>query len=400
MPTTRRDFLKTGTLVGGALGAGLTGAVASALAPDLLRAQPPVGTPAASGTGRAPKPLRILILGGTGFIGPYQVQYALDRGHTVTLFNRGKTNPGLFPNVEKLQGDRATGDYKALAGREFDVVIDNPTTYPRWVREAAAAVKGRAKHYMFISTISVYAASDTPGADETAALAKTDTPNDEDPAKRGQLYGPLKALSEQEAEKAFPGRTTVIRPGLIVGPGDLSDRFTYWPVRLQKGGEILAPGSPLDAVQIIDARDLSEFVVRCAEDGVMGIYNATGPRAPLTMGEMLGGIRAVLPNSDAHLTWVDAEFLEQNKVRPWSDMPVWVPARGGTSIGFSRRSIDRALAKGLTFRPLADTVRDTLAYYAQQPEARRAQLRAGLAAEREREVLTAWKPVAASRQKA
>jgi 2'-hydroxyisoflavone reductase len=401
VPTTRRDFLKTGTLVGGALGAGLTGAVATALAPDLLRAQPPAGAPAAApAPGRAPKPLRILILGGTGFIGPYQVQYALDRGHTVTLFNRGKTNPGLFPKVEKLQGDRATGDYKALAGREFDVVIDNPTMYPRWVREATAAVKGRAKHYVFISTLSVYAANDTPGADETAALAKTDTPNDEDPAKRGQLYGPLKALSEQEAEKAFPGRTTVIRPGLIVGPGDLSDRFTYWPVRLQKGGEILAPGSPLDAVQIIDARDLSEFVVRCAEDGVMGILNATGPRAPLTMGEMLGGIRAVLPNSDAHLTWVDAAFLEESKVRPWSDMPVWIPARGGTSSGFSRRSIDRALAKGLTFRPLADTVRDTLAYYAEQPEARRAQLRAGLAAEREREVLAAWKPVAASRQKA
>ena len=396
MPTTRRDFLKTGTVLGGAIGAGLGGTVL----PGVLGAAPTASVAPVRPVGRAPKPLRILILGGTGFIGPAQVEYAIARGHTVTLFNRGRTNPGLFPNVEKLQGDRAAGDYKSLAGREFDVVIDNPTMYPRWVREAGAALKGRAKQFVFVSTISVYAANDTPWADETAPVATTDTPNDEDPQKRGQLYGPLKALSEQEAEKAFPGHTTVIRPGLIVGPGDLSDRFTYWPVRLQKGGEILAPGSPLDAVQIIDARDLSEFVVRCAEDGVMGIYNATGPRAPLTMGEMLGGIRAVLPNSDAHLTWVDAEFLEQNKVRPWSDMPVWIPARGGTSIGFSRRSIDRALAKGLTFRPLADTVRDTLAYYAQQPEARRAQLRAGLAAEREREVLTAWKPVAASRQKA
>lgn len=375
----RREFLKLTAAAGGALGLGLgTAGSAGALAP---RATP---RPASQ-----PRPLRILILGGTGFIGPHQVRYAMERGHTVTLFNRGRTNPGLFPGVEKLQGDRATGDYKALAGREWDVVIDNPTTLPRWVREAGAALKGRARHFVFISTISVYGAGDTPHADETAALATTTTPDEEDPAKRNQLYGPLKALSEREAERAFPGRTTVIRPGLIVGPGDLSDRFTYWPVRLRRGGEVLAPGAPTDPVQIIDARDLAEFVVRCCENATYGIYNATGPQARLSMAEMLGAIRAVM-STDAHLTWVDADFLAANTVRPWSDMPVWIPPRGATA-GFAQRSIARALAKGLTFRPLADTVRDTLAFYDQQTEERKAQLRAGLAADREAQVLAAWK---------
>ncbi len=390
MPSTRRDFLKTGTVLGGALGAGL----GATLVPGALGAASPDPAPARP-AGRAPKPLRMLILGGTGFIGPHQVRYAQERGHTVTLFNRGRTNPGLFPNVEKLQGDRAAGDYKSLAGREFDVVIDNPTMYPRWVREAGAALKGRAKQFVFVSTISVYAANDTPWADETAAVGTTDTPNDEDPQKRGQLYGPLKALSEQEAERAFPGRATIIRPGLIVGPGDLSDRFTYWPVRVRKGGEILAPGAPLDVVQVIDARDLSEFIVRCAEEQVVGTYNVTGPRSPLTMGEMLGAMRAQVPNSDAQFVWGDADFLQEQKVRGWSDMPVWIPPRGPTA-GFTRRSIKKALDKGLTFRPLAETVRDTLAYYDQQTEERKAQLRAGIAAAREQEVLAALR----ARQKA
>ena len=385
MSTTRRDFLKASAAASGALGLGfgLPTAVGASGTAEATPAQ------ATAESAQQPRPLRILILGGTGFIGPHQVRYAQQRGHKVTLFNRGRTNPGLFPDVEKLQGDRATGDYKALAGREWDVVIDNPTTFPRWVREAAAAVKGRARHYVFISTISVYETGDTPNADETAALAKTDTPESEDRAQMARLYGPLKALSEQEAEKAFPGRTTVIRPGLIVGPGDLSDRLTYWPVRIRRGGEVLAPGAPTDPVQIIDARDLSEFVIRCCESSTYGIYNATGPQSKLSMAEMLGAIRAVM-STDAHLTWVDADFLAANTVRPWSDMPVWIPPRGQT-VGFAQRSIARALAKGLTFRPLADTVRETLAFYDQQTEERKAQLRAGLAADRERQVLAAWK---------
>jgi len=375
MSTNRRDFLKSTAIAGGALGLGLPGS-ASALARTVDTRPANV---------RAPRALRILILGGTGFIGPHQVRHAQERGHTVTLFNRGRTNPGLFPDVEKLQGDRATGDYASLKGKEFDVVIDNPTTIPRWVRQACEAVKGRARQFIFISTISTYASNDTPGADETAPLATTTETESED-ARR--LYGPLKALAEGEARKAFGDRSTIIRPGLIVGPGDLSDRFTYWPARLQRGGEVLAPGTPSDPSQIIDARDLSEFVIRCAENGTMGTFNCTGPRSPLTIGEMLGGIRAVM-STDAHLTFVDADFLAEQQVRAWSDMPVWIRPAGPTA-GFMRRSIDRALAAGLTFRPLAETARDTLTFYQQQTPERQAALRAGLDPKREREVLALW----------
>ncbi len=375
MSPTRRDFLKTSATLTGAVGVGLVPlTVAGQSAPSASAARQE----------RAPRALRILILGGTGFIGPHQVRYAQDRGHTVTLFNRGRTNPQLFPGVEKLHGDRAIGDYKSLAGREWDVVIDNPTTIPRWVRQAGEALKGHAKQYVFISTISVYAAADTPGADEAAAVATTNEPESEE---AGRLYGPLKALSEKEAEKAFPGATTVIRPGLIVGPGDNSDRFTYWPVRIARGGEVLAPGHPTDTIQIVDARDLAEFTIRCCETGTMGVYNVTGPRSKFTIAEMLGGIRAVM-STDAHLTWVDAAFLEAQGVRPWSHMPVWIPPQ--RSPGFTTRSIQRALDRGLAFRPFADTVRSTLDFYEAQPEQRKVQLRAGLDAAREKEVLAAW----------
>ncbi len=382
MTTNRRDFLKTSALLGGALGAGLTSGASTALGsprPPLDAALPdrPVE--------RAAKPLKILILGGTGFIGPHEVRYAVARGHTVTLFNRGKTNPGLFPNLEKLEGDRAVNNYESLKKRDWDVVIDNPSTLPRWVRQATDVLKGHAKQYVFVSTISVYAKNDTPGADETADVLTTTEPDAED-ARR--LYGPLKALSEKEAEKAFPGHATVIRPGLIVGPGDLSDRFTYWPVRLDKGGEVLAPGTPLDPVQIIDARDLAEFVVRACEDGYLGTYNCTGPRSRLTMGEMLGAIRGVTA-SDAWLTWLDSDFLDAQQIRAWSDMPVWVPPKGEYA-GFAARSIARALAKGLTFRPLAVTAKDTLDFYNGEPEDRKAHLRAGLAAEKEKAALELW----------
>ncbi len=382
MTANRRDFLRTSALAGGALGLGLGHATPARAEQGFAPSPLPGGEPQVA---RAPRPLRILILGGTGFIGPHQVRYAQERGHTITLFNRGRTNPALFPNVQKLQGDRATGDYASLKGGEWDVVIDNPTTIPRWVRQAAEAVKGRAKHFVFISTISTYASNDVPDADESAPLATTTEPESED-ARR--FYGPLKALSEGEAKKAFGERTTIIRPGLIVGPGDLSDRFTYWPVRLERGGEVMAPGTPGDPTQVIDARDLSEFVIRCCENETMGTFNVTGPRATLTMAEMLGGIRATLSN-DAHLTFVDADFLAEQKVRAWSDMPVWIPPRGETA-GFMRRSIQRALAAGLTFRPLADTVRDTLSFYHQQTPERQAQLRAGMDPAREKEVLALW----------
>lgn len=343
---------------------------------------------------RAPTPLRILVLGGTGFIGPHQVRYAVARGHKVTLFNRGRTNPGLFAGVEGVEeriGDRAPrpGNYDALRTGEWDVVIDNPTTRPRWVREAAAAVKGRAGQYVFISTISVYASNDTPGADESAALATTTTPDVEDGPDFLPLYGPLKALAEREAQAAFPGRATIIRPGLIVGVGDPSDRFTYWPVRIARGGEVLAPPAD-DPVQLIDARDLGEWVIRCCEQKTYGVFNATGPARRFTVAQMLEGTRQAI-GATARFTHVTDTFLaaQQPPVRPWSDLPVWVPPRG-ESAGFTQRSIDRALAAGLTFRPFAETVKETLAFYERQPEARQAELRAGLAPEREAAVLAAW----------
>jgi len=335
------------------------------------------------------KPLRILILGGTGFTGPFQVKYALSRGHKVTVFNRGKTHPGELPKeVEQLIGDR-NGQLEALKGKQWDVCIDNPTTLPAWVRAAAQILEGNVERYIFISTISVYADTST-GPDENTPLAKYEGA---DPFKETleamkasgyKTYGPLKALSEQETEKWFPGKSLIIRPGLIVGSRDESDRFTYWPVRIDRGGEVLAPGNPSDPVQFIDGRDLAEWTIRMAENREIGIYNATGPAKELGIGGMLDGIKTAL-NSNATFAWADAEFLKQQKVEAWSDMPVWA----GDELGMSRTNISRALAKGLTFRSLADTARDSLAWFKAQKPKRQAKMRAGLTPEREAEVLTA-----------
>jgi 2'-hydroxyisoflavone reductase len=355
-----------------------------------------VRQPLALAAGKSQQPrkaLRILILGGTGFTGPHQVRYALSRGHQITLFNRGK-QPHEWPGaVEELIGDRNTGDLKALEGRQWDVCIDNPTTLPFWVRDAGRVLHGKIKHYVFISTISVYADNLKP-ADESAPVARY-TGKDamaetmESLRANGELYGPLKALSEKEAETQFPKEITIIRPGLIVGPGDETDRFTYWPVRLARGGEVLAPGDGSDPVQIIDARDLAEWTIRMAEAHTLGTFNATGPKHPLQMKEMLAGIAAAI-HADAQLLWIPTDFLESEKVEAWSDMPVWVPAQGETA-GFAKRSITKALAAGLTFRPLEATAADTLAWFKQQPSERQAKLRAGLTSAREEAVLSKWK---------
>ena len=335
------------------------------------------------------KPLRILILGGTGFTGPFQVKYALSRGHKVTVFNRGKTHPGELPKeVEQLMGDR-NGQLEALKGKQWDACIDNPTTLPAWVRDAAQILKGNVERYIFISTISVYADTST-GPAENTPLAKYEGA---DPFKETleamkasgyKTYGPLKALSEQETEKWFPGKSLIIRPGLIVGPRDETDRFTYWPVRIDRRGEVLAPGNPSDPVQLIDGRDLAEWTIRMAENRETGIYNATGPAKELGIGGMLDGIKTAL-NSNATFAWADGEFLKQQKVEAWSDMPVWA----GDELGMARTNISRALAKGLTFRPLGDTARDTLAWFKAQKPERQAKMRAGLTPEREAEVLVA-----------
>jgi 2'-hydroxyisoflavone reductase len=380
MSTTRRDLLSR-------IGAGVA---ATVLCPRHGGATPP--------------PLRILILGGTGFTGPSQVRYALARGHKVTLFNRGR-RPREWPApVEELVGDRNTGDLKALAGREWDVCIDNPTSLPFWVRDAGQVLQGKVKQYVFISTLSVYGSDRDPGQDEAAPVAVY---KGQDAMKETQetlradiegLYGPLKALSEKEAEKWFPGITTVIRPGLIVGPGDESDRFTYWPVRLGRGGDVLAPGDGKDPVQFIDARDLAEWTIRMVEAPSPGAFNAMGPASELTMGGMLDAVLGAV-GSSARLVWAPADFLEQQKVSAWGDMPVWIPASGDTE-GANRRRNQKATAAGLTFRPLAATVTDTMAWWKTLPAERQGKLRAGIAPEREAQVLEAWKAKKASSPRA
>ena len=385
MSTSRREFLKLSAIAGGGVGLGLM-AGSSNFANSFRES--------VSTLGRAPKPLNILILGGSGFTGPFQVKYALSRGHKVTVFNRGKSHPGELPKeAEQLVGDR-NSQLDALKGRKWDVCIDIPTTLPVWVRDAAQVLQGNVDRYVFVSTISVYSDVSKPGADESAPLQKytgADAMKETSAtltASNYALYGPLKALSEAEAEKWFPGKTLVVRPGLIVGPGDPSDRFTYWPVRVNRGGEVLAPGNPTDPVQFIDARDLAEWIIRMAEHRIVGTFNATGPKKKMGVGAMLDGIKKAT-KSNAQFTWVNADFLAEQKVRPWSDMPVWIPPRG-EEVGFSSISIQKALDKGLTFRPLADTTQATLEWFKKQPAERQAKLYAGLTAEREAAVLAAW----------
>jgi 2'-hydroxyisoflavone reductase len=377
MTVDRRTFIKTSAVLTGAMTLGAMPAFgADGVRPLLTR--PETGT-------AQPRPLRILILGGTGFIGPYQVKYALERKHKLTLFNRGKTNADLFPEVPRLIGDRNLPDgHDALKKGTWDVVIDNPTANPMWVRGAGQALKGRVGQYIFVSTISVFGDTSKP-VDENGPLNK---PSDIDAPFNAQTYGSNKVRCEQEAKAQFGDNVTVVRPGLIVGPGDLSDRFSYWPVRIDKGGEILAPGTPNDPAQYVDAQDLSSWIVRLAEAHTLGTFNATGPKSPTTIAEMLYGIKAVT-TSDAHFTWVPADFLAENKVRAWSDMPVWVPATGAT-YGFMRVICDKAYAAGLTFRPLADTAKDTLTWYHSRPAAEQEKARAGIAPEKEQAVLAAW----------
>lgn len=384
MSLDRRAFLKQSAVLGGALGLGLP-AVAQAFTTDGVR---PLAYRPETGPAQ-PKPLRILILGGTGFIGPQQVEYALARKHALTLFNRGQTNAGLFPNVPRIIGDRnAPNGHDGLKSGTWDVVIDNPTRNPAWVRDAGVALKGRVGQYIFVSTISVFSDYSKPGMDENGPLNAPADPSVWASAD-GKDYGPNKVRCEMEAKAQFgEDKLTIVRPGLIVGPGDLSDRFSYWPVRIDKGGEILAPGTPNDPAQYIDVHDLSEWIVRTGENHTLGTFNATGPKGPTTMAEMLYGIKAVT-TSDAHFTWVPADFLAEQQVRAWSDMPVWQPAFGRTA-GFMAVNCQKAYAAGLTFRPLAETAKSTLDWYKTRPAAEQEKARAGIAPDKEKAVLAAW----------
>lgn len=361
MDRNRRTFVKTAAIAGA--GVALAGVAA--------------GTPKA-------KSMKILILGGTAFLGPQIVEAALARGHVLTLFNRGKTNPGLFPDIEKLHGDR-NGDLKSLEGRKWDAAIDTSGFVPRLVTMSAELLAPSVRQYVFISTISVFAEGLKPGAAEDGPLATMPDESNEEVAK---YYGALKALSEKAADKAMSGRAWIVRPGLIVGPGDKTDRFTYWPVRIAKGGEVLAPGDGSDPVQYIDVRDLAEWIVLGVERDLTGTYNATGPAKKLTIKKMLEGIKKGT-GGDAKFTWVSADFLEKNAVAPWSDLPVWVPGRNGEE-GFTQINCAKAIAAGLTFRPVAETGKNTLAWYKTLPEDRRGKLLAGISMDKEKQLLAAW----------
>jgi 2'-hydroxyisoflavone reductase len=325
--------------------------------------------------------VKILILGGTGFLGPELVRASQERGHVPTLFNRGKTRPELFPDVEKLRGDR-DGGLDALSGRTWDAVFDTSGYVPRIVSASATLLAGAVHQYVFVSSISVYPDFSKPGLKEDAPVATTADPRDEN--YRGESYGALKALSERAAEAALPGRTTVVRPGLIVGPGDPTDRFTYWPARVARGGEVLAPGGREVPVQFIDVRDLARFMVRLVEDGHAGVYNAVGPGARVTMEELLHGCKIVL-GSDARFTWVPDAFLAEQQVGAWMELPLWLPAPEGEGVGSVSNA--RAVAHGLAFRPAGDTIRDTQAWSAARAEPA---FKVQLSADKERKVLAAW----------
>jgi 2'-hydroxyisoflavone reductase len=378
MSMTRREFL--GTAAAGALTAcaGAAGAVRQVATLPASRA----GGQASGAAARGASPMKLLLLGGTGFLGPELVEAALARGHQITLFNRGKTRPGLFPGLEKLRGDR-DGRLEALVGRRWDAVLDTSGYVPRIVRMSAELLAPAVERYLFISSISAYAEGVKAPVGEEASLATLSDPASEDVSRD---YGALKAACERTAEAAMPGRALSIRPGLIAGPGDPTDRFTYWPVRLARGGDVLAPGDGTDPAQVIDARDLAALAIHCAEDRRAGVMNAVGPIAPTDMRRFLAGVAEGVGASPP-LTWVDAPFLDGSQVSPWSDLPVWM----GKNDPLSQCSNARAVAAGLTCRPLADTARDTLAWWRALPEERRGAPRTGLTAAREAEVLAAWK---------
>lgn len=328
--------------------------------------------------------MRILIIGGTVFLGRHLVEAARARGHELTLFNRGQHNPDLFPEVEKLRGDR-DGQLDSLRGRKWEAAIDTCGYTPRVVRASAELLAEAVEHYTFVSSLSVYTGTRKPGIDENDPVGKLQDESVEDIT--GETYGPLKALCEQAAERALPGRVLNVRPGLIVGPHDPSDRFTYWPARVARGGDVLAPGRLDRRIEFIDARDLAEWIVRMVEARQTGVYNADGPDHDLSMGQLLEASKAV-SGSDARFMWVDEKFLIEAGVEAWSEMPLWIPESDPDAAGFFAFNCDKAIAAGLIFRPLEETVRDTLDWNAGRAENR--EWRAGMKPEREAELLEKW----------
>ncbi len=328
--------------------------------------------------------MRILIIGGTRFLGRHLVESALKRSHEVTLFNRGKSNPGLFPQLETILGDREQ-DVEKLKGRIWDAVIDVAGYLPRIVRLSAEVLKENVARYVFISSISVYENFKQIGIDESYPVGKLENETVEEIT--GETYGPLKALCEKIVQDIYGERAIIVRPGLIVGPHDPTDRFTYWPVRIARGGDVLAPQKPEAVIQVVDVRDLANFIIKLIQDNASGVYNATGPDYELTIGQLIE-VSKQISGSDANIHWASVDFLNQHKVEAWSDMPTWVPG-DEEGVGFSRVDVSKAIEAGLRFRPLEETVRDTLAWAQTRPVDH--EWRAGLTTEREAQILAALK---------
>jgi len=325
--------------------------------------------------------MKILILGGKRFLGISLVEAALHGGHTPTLFNRGLTNPEMFPMVKNLIGDR-DGDLRALKGKKWDAVIDTSGFIPRIVKQSASFLSRKCDLYVFISTLSVYQDFKTPDITEDYALAQLEDTSDED--YTDDSYGPLKALCEYEIQQSFDGKVLVFRPGIIVGPNDPTDRFTYWPWRVSLGGKVLAPAPPSSNLQFIDARDLAEFIIRLVEKQSEGVFNVTGPKKPATMGSLLVSSREA-SLSNASFVWVEEPFLLSEGVNPWVDLPLWIPSSDPNFTGFYNINNTKAIKAGLTFRPLSHTVTDTLTWLKFRPETKK--LKAGMDIARETELL-------------
>jgi len=344
---TRRDFVKTTAGAAGAAGAMGAMGFAAGCGP-----REPMSS-------SEPTPMSILILGGTGFIGPHMVESAVARGHTVTLFNRWPSNTPLFPDLEHLVGDRAN-DLTALEGRRWDAVIDNSGFIPRYVRESAALLADSGR-YAFVSSISAYKDLATPGITESYDVARLEDPEMENTDEwDGNTYGPFKALCEEGVQEVFGDRATIVRPGYIVGPRDGTDRWTYWPVRTAAGGEVAVPGTPEDLVQFIDARDLGGWMVRMLENDTGGVFNGVGPVEPMTMAQMLEACRDV-SGSDATFHWIDQSFVQEQQ----AFFPIWAPSDGPFG-AVHKVDNSAAVAAGYTSRPVSETIRDTLEWWNQE----------------------------------
>lgn len=338
--------------------------------------------------------MKLLVFGGTQFVGRHLVRAALDRGHQVTLFNRGRTNPGLFPEAERILGDRRE-DLSALDEGRWDAVLDVNGYRPSVVRAAVEKLRGRAGFYAFISTVSVYADKETPGLHEGSPLAAPKPGEEGNEEVTGESYGWLKAACERAVEETWPDRSLLVRPGLVVGPHDPTGRFSYWPWRVARGGEVLAPAGPDHPLQFIDGRDLAEWTIRAVEEARSGPFTAIGPNRPLTFGELLDVCLEVSlevtgrevskgAGRDARFTWVPEDFLLEQGVEDFRELPLWIA--GPEAKGFYGFDNRKAVAAGLTFRPLAETVRDTLAWLAEGAE-----MPDRLTPEREVELLRAWR---------